>query len=149
MNRVYRLVWNRSLAMFVPRTERARSHTKAGRAASALIGAVAALSAAGAANATTFIDFSGGLGDWTTGGSVTLSSTTVTVPTGGETFTLTPAEGYQMARINAPNGGNLLAPDATLGLSASSLESFLNDGSGHITNFGLLTKSFSFERATS
>jgi autotransporter-associated beta strand protein len=123
VNRVHRLVWSRSLA-------------------------IAALSATGAANATTFIDFNNGLSDWTTGGSVTLSNTTVTVPTGGPTFTLTPATGYDMARINAPDGGNLLSPNATLGLSANSLESFLNNGNGHITNFGLLTKSFSFNAGT-
>ncbi len=106
------------------------------------------LSAAGAANADTFLDLSGGLGSWTTGGSVTLHNSTVTVPTGGATFTLTPAAGYDMARINAPNNGGLLAPDATLGLTANSLSSFLNNGNGSVTNFGLLTKSFAFNVGT-
>jgi fibronectin-binding autotransporter adhesin len=148
VNRVYRLVWNRCLAMFVPKTELARAHRKTKRTASALTGLIVASFAMHAANATTFIDFNNGLADWTTGGSVTLSSTTVTVPTGGATFTLTPATGYDMARVNAPNGGNLFAPDSTLGLTANSLENFLNNSDGHITNFGLLTKSFSFNPGT-
>ncbi len=169
MNRLYRLVWNRSLSMFVPVTELSRSRKKTKRARGtvsgpqsaaepanrerrplypALFGFFTLLFVTTAASATTFLDFTGGLSGWTTGGNVTLSSTTVTVPTGGATFTLTPAAGYDMARINAPNNGGLLAPDATLGLSASSLESFLNNGSGHITNFGLLTKSYAFNVGT-
>lgn len=155
--------------MFVPVTELSRSMKKTKRARGAVSGPPAAaaspngerrplypalvtffatLFVASAANATTFLDFTGGLSGWTTGGSVTLSSTTVTVPTGGATFTLTPAAGYDMARINAPNGGNLLSPNATLGLSANSLESFLNNGNGNITNFGLLTKSYAFNVGT-
>lgn len=134
--------------MFVPKSELTRSRKKTKRAGTALAGLIATLCATSAANATTFIDFNNGLSDWTTGGAVTLSSTTVTVPTGGATFTLTPAAGYDMARINAPDNGGLLAPDSTLGLSANSLENFLNNSDGHITNFGLLTKSFSFNPGT-
>jgi fibronectin-binding autotransporter adhesin len=164
VNRVYRLVWNRGRGMFVPVTELSRARKKSNRARSAATGAtraesvahgasrfaslgvLAMLFSAGAANADTFLDLSNGLTGWTTAGGVTTSSSTVSFNIGGKPFSLTPAAGYDLARI-AANGGPT-SPNATLGLSASSLETFLNTGGGHITNFGLMTKSFAFNVGT-
>jgi len=148
VNRVYRLVWNVSHGMFVPVTELSRARRKkSNRAQNALIGGMCALLlGSGTADATSFLDFTTDLSDWTVKGGVTTSTSTVAFTIGGSPFSLTPASGYTMARITA-NGG-VTSPNALLGLSANSLESFLNNSYGSITNFGLMTKSYDFDVGT-
>jgi hypothetical protein len=165
VNRVYRLVWNCGRGMFVPVTELSRARKKSNRARRTAASAVesepdaasgafrlaslsmlALLSTAGVANADTFLDLSNGVTGWTTAGSVTTSSSTVAFNIGGSPYSLTPASGYSLARIQTTGGP--WSPNATLGLSANSLESFLNDANGNITNFGLMTKTFAFNVGT-
>lgn len=155
MNRVYRLVWNCGLGMFVPAMETARSCGKSrsrrssatvSRAAGLTATLVASLGATVTANANPFLDLSNGLTGWTTAGDVTVTGTTSAFTIGGSPFSLTPATGYNMARI-AANGGPM-GVNATLGLDPNSLESFLNNGNGSITNFGLMTSTYAFNPGT-
>jgi fibronectin-binding autotransporter adhesin len=149
MNNIYRLVWSAARAMRVPTSELARSGGKGARRTTTVLAAgllAAALLAQPAGAATTFLDISAGLPGWTIAGDVTETNTTSAFTIGGSPFSLTPATGYDMARI-AANGGPS-GVDATLGLSANALENFLNNGNGSITNFGLLTQSTTFAVGT-
>ena len=99
------------------------------------------------AQAVTFLDLSGGLTGWTTAGTVSVLSTTDAYDINGIPYSLTPAAGDSMAKIS-PEGAAIGSVDSLLGLSANSIESLVNIGNGHVTNFGVMTKSFSFNPGT-
>src|ERR1700733_1314569 len=99
------------------------------------------------AQAVTFLDLSGGLAGWTTAGTVSVLSTTDAYDINGIPYSLTPAAGDSMAKIS-PEGAAIGSVDSLLGLSANSIESLVNIGNGHVTNFGVMTKSFSFNPGT-
>jgi fibronectin-binding autotransporter adhesin len=160
VNRIYRLIWSQSRSMFVPATEVSRSRRKSKQRQQSASSAaraqhcrptvlpmlLVACTVSTSAYATPFLDFGSDLTGWTTGGSVTLTSTTSAFNIGGSPFSLTPADGYSMVRIAA--SGVQTSVNSTLGLSANSLESFLNNANGHITNFGLLTRTYTFDPGT-
>jgi len=111
-----------------------------------VLGACALVVGANPAKADTFLDLTGGLTGWTTQGSVTLFNTTDAFNIGGNAFSLTPAAGETMAKIR-PSGGNTDV-NGTLGLSANAVESFLNNAHGSVTNFGLMTRDYTFDAGT-
>jgi autotransporter-associated beta strand protein len=115
---------------------------------------------------STFLDFSTGLSGWTTAGSVSVLNATDSfiigelpgdltpadnegkpVSVSKEVFSLTPASGESMVRI-IPIGSNIngaALADNALGLSAGTIDGLLGHSEeGGVTNFGLLTKTFSF-----
>lgn len=156
MNHIYRLVWNKQSKMLVAVAESARAHgktagTSAGGAVVRLKIAVMALALAAAfpmaAHAqTSFLDFSS-LNGWTTQGGANLLSTTDAYTVGGQAFSLTPAAGNSMVRMT-PAGSSIngaAAADAALGLSAGTISGLLG---ANTTNFGLLSKSFTFTPGT-
>ncbi len=99
------------------------------------------------AQAVTFLDLSGGLTGWTTAGTVSVLSMTDAYDINGTPYSLTPAAGDSMAKIS-PEGAAIGSVDSLLGLSANSIESLVNNGNGQVTNFGFITKSFSFNPGT-
>src|ERR1700691_3958302 len=99
------------------------------------------------AQAVTFLDLSGGLTGWTTAGTVSVLSTTDAFNINGTPYSLTPAAGDSMAKIS-PAGAAAGSVDSLLGLGADSIESLLNNSNGNVTNFGVMTKSFSFDPGT-
>src|SRR5882757_1240931 len=149
MNRIHRLVWSRHRNQFIPVSElgqKARNRVRS-RTGAATIAAAAALACSTSAEAqTVFIDLSAGLSGWTHSSGVSVTSTTQALNLGGSPFSLTPAAGQSMAEIT-PDGGTH-SVDSTLGLSGNSIESFLNNSNGSVTDFGVLTKSFTFAAGT-
>jgi fibronectin-binding autotransporter adhesin len=99
------------------------------------------------AQAVTFLDLSGGLTGWSTGGTVSVMSTTDAYDINGNPYSLTPAAGDSMAKIS-PEGAPIASVDSDLGLSANSIENLVNSANGHVTNFGYMTKSFTFTAGT-
>ncbi|MEP6885304.1 MAG: autotransporter-associated beta strand repeat-containing protein [Gammaproteobacteria bacterium] len=96
---------------------------------------------------TTFVDLSGGLTGWTTLGTVIVENTTDAFDINGTPYSLTPSSGQSMAKID-PAGAAAGSVNALLGLSSNSIESLLNNSNGSATNFGVLTKSFTFAAGT-
>src|ERR1700723_3183472 len=88
------------------------------------------------AQAVTFLDLSGGLTGWTTAGTVSILTGTDAFDINGNSYSLTPA--------GAASG----SVDALLGLGANSIESLLNNSNGSVTNFGVMTQSYSFTPGT-
>ncbi|WAC47745.1 hypothetical protein OVA03_13690 [Asticcacaulis sp. SL142] len=98
------------------------------------------------ASADTFLDVNSGLTGWTTSGTTTLLTTTETSNLGGSPFTLTPATGQAMVKIQADGSSiNVSAVDSILGLANGTATAAIGSGS---TNFGLITKSFSLAAGT-
>ncbi len=112
--------------------------------------ATAVLALAGAPYAqagSSWLTLSSGLPGWTTQGTVTTSTTSISLALGPNPFVLTPASGETMAEIS-PQGAAAGSVDALLGLSANSIENLLNNSNGKVTNFGVLTKTFSLNPGT-
>ncbi len=99
------------------------------------------------AQTVTFLDLSGGLTGWTTAGTATVLTTTDAFNINGSPYSLTPAAGNSMAKIS-PSGAPPGSVDSLLGLGANSIESLINNGNGSVTNFGVMTKSYSFNPGT-
>jgi fibronectin-binding autotransporter adhesin len=129
MKRIYRSGLNRAIAL-----------------AAAAVSQMSLLSPVHA-QAVTFLDLSGGLTGWTTAGTVSVMSTTDAYDINGSPYSLTPAAGDSMAKIS-PENAAIGSVDSLLGLSANSIESLVNNGNGHVTNFGFMTQSFSFNPGT-
>jgi fibronectin-binding autotransporter adhesin len=129
MKRIYRPGLNRAIAL-----------------AAAAVSQMALLSPVHA-QAVTFLDLSGGLTGWTTAGTVSVMSTTDAYDINGSPYSLTPAAGDSMAKIS-PENAAIGSVDSLLGLSANSIESLVNNSNGHVTNFGFMTQSFSFNPGT-
>lgn len=113
----------------------------------AATGAWAILASSQPAHATSpVLNLSTGLTGWTTQGDVTVTNTTVPLNLDGTSFSLTPATGQNMAQI-VPSGA--AAPvDALLGLSALSIENLLNNSTGSVTDFGVLTQTLTLTAGT-
>jgi fibronectin-binding autotransporter adhesin len=147
MTRSHRPVWNHVKGMLVPAAESARGKREGSRPSlAAAAGLLLGIGGLQPAHAAPLVDFSGGLASWTTAGSVTLSSTTVALNLGGNSFSLSPAAGESMAEIT-PSGAPS-SVDALLGLSANSIESLLNNSNGQVTDFGVLTKTVALNAGT-
>jgi cytoskeletal protein CcmA (bactofilin family) len=99
-----------------------------------------------AAFADTFLDVNAGLTGWTTQGTTSVMTTTETSNHGGSPFTLTPATGEAMVKIEAD--GSIIdvsTVDSILGLTNGTASAAI---AGNSTNFGLITKSFSLQTGT-
>ncbi|WKL57863.1 hypothetical protein Q1W73_02460 [Asticcacaulis sp. ZE23SCel15] len=99
-----------------------------------------------AAFADTFLDVNAGLTDWTTQGTTSVMTTTETSNHGGNPFTLTPATGEAMVKIEAD--GSIIdvnSVNSILGLTNGTAAAAI---AGNSTNFGLITKSFSLQTGT-
>ncbi len=98
---------------------------------------------------TSFLDFSTGLASWTTQGGTFVHSSTYSFNIGGQPYSLTPATGESMIRIT-PSGSAVvgaLFADNSLGLTSGTIGSLLNLG-GSVTNFGIISRSFSLSAGT-
>jgi len=122
------------------------NRTRSGSGAVTIAAAAALAHPVSAQAQTVFLDLSGGLSGWTSSSGVIVTGSTVPLNLGGSPFSLTPATGQNMAEITPD--ASTTAVNSMLGLSANSVESFLNNSPGHVTDFGVLTKTFTFAPGT-
>gem|GEM_PF-1000071 len=97
-----------------------------------------------------FLDFTGGLDGWNTQGSVTTHDSTYSFIIGGNPFSLTPAAGESLVRITPSDSAidGAANADTALGLTAGTLAGLLNNENGSVTNFGVLSRSFTLTAGT-